>query len=49
MVLKSIVDLCDHTQPGNVAHKIATIKHQAIYAQEQLIRITESENQIKEQ
>lgn len=46
MVLKSIVELCNKTTTGNVAHNMNTIKYQAEYAQEQIDKIKESENQL---
>ncbi len=47
MVLKSIIELCNKTTTGNVAHNVNTIKFQAEYAQEQLEKINELENGIK--
>lgn len=32
-IAKSIVSICEKTTPGNVAHNMATIKHQALYLQ----------------
>lgn len=46
MVLESILDIATKTTSGNVAHRIATIRHQASYGLEQLAKIRESENEI---
>lgn len=37
-ITESIIDLCDKTTSANVSHKIATIKHQIIYLQENLVK-----------
>lgn len=50
MVLKSISDLCEKATTGNFAHKMATIKHQVHYAQEQLAQVEyQEELEISEQ
>lgn len=36
-ITESIINLCDKTTSANVSHKIATIKHQVIYLQENLV------------
>lgn len=36
-ITNSIISICDKTTSGNVSHNIATIKHQAIYLQENLV------------
>ena len=44
LTLASISELCEKTTTGNLAHKIATIKHQVEYAMEQLDQILKNEN-----
>lgn len=48
MILESIISISEKTNPGNVAHRIASIKYQARYGLEQLEKIKESENKVND-